>query len=94
MKLTPASRKGVSNIGLTRVAVRLRSFSSSAFYQSQFLVDTGADPLAPTSELKKIGIKAIGKMAYELATGTFVEYEFGLAEIHERNDGRRNYLRS
>jgi hypothetical protein len=95
MKLTPASRKGVSNIGPTRVAVRLRSFSSSAFYQSQFLVDTGAtDSLAPTSELKKIGIKAIGKMAYELATGTFVEYEFGLAEIHERNDGRRNYLRS
>ena len=95
MKLTPKPRKGASNKGLTRVAVRLRSFSSNDFYQSQFLVNTGAtDSLAQASELKKIGIKAIGKMAYELATGTFVEYEFGLAEIHERNDGRRNYLRS
>jgi hypothetical protein len=34
-------------------------------------------------------------MAYELATGTFVEYEFGLAEIimNETTAGR-NYLRS
>jgi clan AA aspartic protease len=87
MKLTPTSRKGVSNMGLTRVAVRLRSFISSDFYQSQFLVDTGAtDSLAPSSELKKIGIKAIGKMAYELATGTIVEYEFGLAEISFMNE--------
>ena len=74
-------------MGLTRVAVRLRSFSSNDFYQSQFLVDTGAtDSLAPASELKKIGIKAIGKMAYELATGTIVEYEFGLAEISFMNE--------
>jgi len=74
-------------MGLTRVAVRLRSFSSNDFYQSQFLVDNGAtDSLAPASELKKIGIKAIGKMAYELATGTIVEYEFGLAEISFMNE--------
>ena len=54
MKLTPTSRKGVSNMGLTRVVVRLRSFISSDFYQSQFLVDTGAtDSLAPASELKE-----------------------------------------
>jgi clan AA aspartic protease, AF_0612 family len=87
MKLTPSSRKGVSNMGLTPVAVRLRSFSSNEFYQSQFLVNTGAtDSLAPASELKKIGIKAIGKMAHELATGTIVEYEFGLAEISFMNE--------
>ena len=87
MKLTPTPRKGASNKGLTRVAVRLRSFSSNDFYQSQFLVDNGAtDSLAPASELKKIGIKAIGKMAYELATGTIVEYEFGLAEISFMNE--------
>jgi len=74
-------------MGLTRVVVRLRSFSSSDFYQSQFLVDTGAtDSLAPASELKKIGIKAIGKMAYELATGMIVDYEFGLAEISFMNE--------
>ena len=47
------------------------------------------------SELKKIGIKAIGKMTYELATGTIVEYEFGLAEISFMNEtGRTDYLRS
>jgi|SRR6185369_2658011 clan AA aspartic protease len=87
MKLTPTPRKGASNMGLTRVAVRLRSFSSNDFYQSQFLVNTGAtDSLAQASELKKIGIKAIGKMAYELATGTIVEYEFGLAEISFMNE--------
>ena len=87
MKLTPKPRKGASNILLTRVAVRLRSFSSNDFYQSQFLVNTGAtDSLAQASELKKIGIKAIGKMAYELATGTIVEYEFGLAEISFMNE--------
>jgi clan AA aspartic protease len=86
MKLT-SRRKGVSNMGLTRVAVKVRSFSSSDFYQSQFFVDTGAtDSLAPAAELKKIGIKAIGKMAYELATGTIVEYEFGLAEISFMNE--------
>lgn len=74
-------------MGLTRVAVKVRSCSSSDFYQSQFLVDTGAtDSLAPAAELKKIGIKAIGKMAYELATGTIVEYEFGLAEISFMNE--------
>jgi clan AA aspartic protease len=86
MKLT-SRRKGVSNMGLTRVAVKVRSCSSSDFYQSQFLVDTGAtDSLAPAAELKKIGIKEIGKMAYELATGTIVEYEFGLAEISFMNE--------
>jgi len=46
------------------------------------LVDTGAtDSLAPASELRKIGVKPRGKMAYELADGSLEEFEFGLAEI-------------
>jgi len=74
-------------MGLTRVAVKLKSFSSSDIYQSQFLVDTGAtDSLAPASELKKIGIKSVGKTAYELANGNIEEYEFGLAEISFMNE--------
>ncbi len=51
-------------------------------YVSEFLVDTGAtDSLAPAKELKKAGIKPRGRMAYELADGQTVEYDFGLAEI-------------
>lgn len=74
-------------MGLTHLTVRLKGFTSSETYQSQFLVDTGAtDSLAPASELKKIGIKVIGKMAYELANGTIAEYEYGLAEISFMNE--------
>jgi len=87
MKLTPKTKKGVSNMGLTHVAVKLKDFTSSRIYQSQFLVDTGAtDSLAPAVELRKIGIKSIGKMSYELSNGVIVEYEFGLAEISFMNE--------
>ena len=49
---------------------------------SEFLVDTGAtDSLVPGKELKRAGIKPRGRMAYELADGHTVEYDFGLAEI-------------
>ena len=37
--------------------------------------------MAPASGLAKAGIKPIGKLAYELADGRVVEYEFGLAQI-------------
>ena len=61
-------------MGLTRIAVKLRTFSSNDTYQSQFLVDTGAtDSMAPAIELRKIGIKSIGKAAYELANGSIEE---------------------
>ena len=86
MKLTPSKTKGIQ-MGLTHLTVRLKGFTSSETYQSQFLVDTGAtDSLAPASELKKIGIKVIGKMAYEVANGTIAEYEYGLAEISFMNE--------
>jgi clan AA aspartic protease len=51
-------------------------------YTAEFLVDAGAtDSLAPARELGKAGIKRRGRMAYELADGSTVEYDFGLAEI-------------
>jgi clan AA aspartic protease len=51
-------------------------------YEADFLVDTGAtDAMAPGRELRKAGIRPRGRMAYELADGTVVEYDFGLAEI-------------
>ena len=47
-------------MGLTHVAVKLRSFVSSGTYEAQFLVDSGAtDSLVPASELSKIGIKPV-----------------------------------
>lgn len=33
------------------------------------------------AELRKIGVQAVGKVAYELADGTLQQYEFGLARI-------------
>lgn len=70
-------------MGLTRVTVRIRSLSSlNGAFEANFLVDTGAtDSLVPSAELKKIGVKPVGKQAYELANGKVEEYAFGLVEI-------------
>jgi clan AA aspartic protease len=69
-------------MGLTYVTVSLKVPGHRKTYQANFLVDTGAtDTLAPSAELRKIGIRPIGKTSYELADGSLQEYEFGLAEI-------------
>jgi clan AA aspartic protease len=70
-------------MGMTHITVRLRSLSStSGTYESDFLVDTGAtDSLAPTEELRKIGVAVVGRTSYELANGAIVEFSYGLVEI-------------
>lgn len=70
-------------MGLIRVTTTLRaSQGTRKKYQAEFLVDTEAtDSLAPANELRRAGIKPRGRMAYELADGSTVEYDFGLAEI-------------
>ncbi len=70
-------------MGLTHVTVRLRNLATpNGGYEADFLVDTGAtDSLAPGAELKKIGLRAIGRTVYELAKGAVEEFEYGLAEI-------------
>jgi clan AA aspartic protease len=70
-------------MGLIHVDVRLRSLgSANGAYEAKFLVDTGAtDSLAPSSELKRIGVQPVGKTSYELADGSIHEYSFGLVEI-------------
>jgi clan AA aspartic protease len=70
-------------MGLIHVATTLRAREKARKkYSAEFLVDTGAtDSLAPARELKKAGIKPRGRMAYELADGRTVKYDFGLAEI-------------
>jgi clan AA aspartic protease len=70
-------------MGLIHVTVALRaSEKSRKKYEASFLVDTGAtDCLAPAKELKRIGVRRRGRMTYELADATTVEYDFGAAEI-------------
>jgi clan AA aspartic protease len=69
-------------MGLTYVTVSLNAAGYRKKYEASFLVDTGAtDTLAPAAELRKIGVKPVGKMAYELADGSLEEFEFGLTEI-------------
>jgi len=70
-------------MGLVHVTVTLRGLKSpKGKYQADFLVDTGAtDSLAPAAALKKIGVRPVGTMAYELADGTMQQYPFGLVQI-------------
>ena len=79
-------------MGLIHVTVTLRaSEKSRKKYEASFLVDTGAtDSLAPAGELKRIGIHRRGRMAYELANGDTVEYDFGGAEINGCRRSRSN----
>ena len=69
-------------MGLIHVAVTLRPLEEAAeLYRADFLVDTGAtDSMAPASELRRISVLPVGRMAYEL-DGSAHEYEFGLARI-------------
>ena len=71
------------SMGIIHVTVALRaSEKSKRKYEADFLVDTGAtDSMAPASKLQRAGIRRRGRMAYELADGSTVEYDFGLAEI-------------
>ena len=70
-------------MGLIHVTVALKAFERpNGSYEAEFLVDTGAtDSLAPAAELHRIGVQAVGKMAYELADGSLQEYPFGLVQI-------------
>ena len=82
MTLKPVNLKGVSDLGLTHVAVDVKNLDSKESYTANFLVDTGAwISMAPASELKRIGIRPRGTRTYELANGELVDYEFGPAEI-------------
>jgi clan AA aspartic protease len=70
-------------MGLIHVTVSLRkAIGSRKKYEADFLVDTGAtDCMAPAKDLKKAGIKRVGRMSYELADGSTQELDFGLGVI-------------
>lgn len=77
-----------AKVGFIRIPVSIKVVGGTdVSYQAVFLVDTGAtDSMAPGSELARVGIKPVGKLAYELADGRVVEYEFGLAQIEFMGD--------
>jgi clan AA aspartic protease len=70
-------------MGTTKVTTKLTSIEGERkSYEEVFLVDTGAtDSLAPAEELERIGVRRIGRMAYELADGTVKEFSFGIVQI-------------
>lgn len=70
-------------MGLIHVTTVIRaSEHAPRCYEADFLVDTGAtDSLVPANKLDEAGIKRRGRMAYELADGSTVEYDYGAAEI-------------
>jgi clan AA aspartic protease len=64
-----------------RVSITVPGTTAPA-YADEFLVDAGAtDSMAPASSLRGVGIQPLGRGSYEMADGTRVEYEFGLAQI-------------
>jgi clan AA aspartic protease len=70
-------------MGLIHVTVSLRATQKSRKkYEADFLVDTDAtDCMAPAAKLDRAGIRRRGRMTYELADGSTIEYDFGLVEI-------------
>jgi predicted aspartyl protease len=70
-------------MGAIHVMVSLRARQKSRKkYEADFLVDAVAtDSVAPASKLKRAGISRSGRISDELADGSTVEYDFGLADI-------------
>jgi clan AA aspartic protease len=69
-----------------QVSVKVPGTSAQG-YVADFLVDTGAtDSMAPASALRRAGISPVGTRTYELADGTRIDCEFGLAHIEFMNE--------
>ena len=70
-------------MGLTHVTVTIsHPHFRDRKWQGLFLVDTGAiDCMAPAKALRELGIEPEGTKTYELADGSEVQFEFGIARI-------------
>jgi aspartyl protease family protein len=76
---------GVTHVTVT-VTVRNPAQPDRA-WDGLFLVDTGAvDCLVPGKYLREIGIEPKGKRTYELADGSEVKLDIGVAEIEFMGD--------
>lgn len=79
----PTEKGSGETVGLTHITVTVSNPAArDRRWEEEFLVDTGAiDSMAPANELRGIGIEPEGIRTYELADGTEVRFEFGLARI-------------
>jgi clan AA aspartic protease len=70
-------------MGATHVTVAVSNpGDAKRRWEGLFLVDTGAiDCMAPGNELRAIGIEPRGKRTYELADGSEIVLEIGVASI-------------
>src|SRR4051812_39660797 len=75
-------------MGVTHLPVTVRNpANSKKAWDGLFVVDTGAvDCLIPTKHLRALGIKPKGKRTYELADGSEVKLDVGVAEIEFMGD--------
>ena len=82
LRLRVKRRRLMPTMGAIRIPVIVLALRGRRELRADFLVDTGAtDCLVPAAALRKIGVRPVGKMNYELADGTAVEYEFGLVQF-------------
>ncbi len=70
-------------MGISQVTVRVSNPGSpEKYWEDLFLVDTGSiDCMVPGRYLKEIGIEPVGKRTYELADGTEIKMNIGVAQI-------------
>lgn len=70
-------------MGAVQVTVTIRNPADrNREWSGLFLVDTGAtDSLVPRKHLEAIGLQAIGGRTYELADGSDLRLDVGVAEI-------------
>jgi clan AA aspartic protease len=81
-KFAPPGYNSLS-MGMPKVTVAVSNpADSNRRWEELFLVDTGAvDCMAPAKHLRAIGIEPRGKRTHELADGTEVTMEIGVATV-------------
>ncbi|MFN0138127.1 MAG: clan AA aspartic protease [Phycisphaerae bacterium] len=74
--------------GITQVTAAVRNPAKpDAAWEGLFLVDTGAiDCLVPGKHLRSLGISPSDRRGYELADGTPITFEVGVAQIEFMGD--------
>jgi clan AA aspartic protease len=75
-------------MGITQVTTTVRNPADpTKSWEGLFLVDTGAvDCLVPAKHLRSIGIQPAGKRTYELADGSELALEVGVAQVEFMGD--------
>jgi clan AA aspartic protease len=69
-------------MGLVHVTGRVSALTKRRFFETEFLVDTGAlNCMVPGSALRKIGAPQEGKEVFELASGDTIELPYAFARL-------------